>query len=74
MSVDRTRGADPIQSDRNNVGTAPLGSYRQEKKKQMAQSSLNSKDGKLPSDFSYTRADYRADKKENIQPEKEDNK
>ena len=67
MSVDRTRGTDPIQSDRNNVGTAPLGSYRQEKKKQMAQSSLNSKDGKLPSDFSYTRADYRADKKENIQ-------
>lgn len=67
MSVDRTRGTDPIQSDRNNVGTVPLGSYRQEKKKQMAQSSLNSKDGKLPSDFSYTRADYRADKKENIQ-------
>ena len=67
MSVDRTRGTDPIQSDRNNVGTAPLGSYRQEKKKQMAQSSLNSKDGKLPSDFSYTRTDYRADKKENIQ-------
>lgn len=67
MSVDRTRGTDLIQSDRNNVGTAPLGSYHQEKKKQMAQSSLNSKDGKLPSDFSYTRADYRADKKENIQ-------
>lgn len=67
MSVDRTRGIDPIQSDRNNVGTAPLGSYHQEKKKQMAHASLSSKDGKLPSDFSYTRSDYRADKKENIQ-------
>lgn len=67
MSVDKTRGADPIQSDRNNVRTAPLGSYHQEKKKQMAQASLNSKDGKLPSDFSYTRSDYRTDKKENIQ-------
>lgn len=66
MSVDRTKGTDPIQSDRNNVGTAPLGSYRQEKKKQMAQASLDSEDGK-PSNFSYTRAKYRADKKENIQ-------
>ena len=66
MSVDRTRGTDPIQSDRNNVGTAPLGSYRQEKKKQMAQASLDSKDG-TASNFSYTRAKYRADKKENIQ-------
>lgn len=66
MSVDRTRGTDPIQSDRNNVGTAPLGSYRQEKKKQMAQASLDSEDGKS-SNFSYTRAKYRADKKENIQ-------
>ena len=67
MSVDRTRGTDPAQFDRNNVGTAPLGSYHQEKKKQMAHASLSSKDGKLPSDFSYTRSDYRADKKENIQ-------
>lgn len=69
MSVDRTKGTDPIQSDRNNVGTAPLGSYRQEKKKQMAQASLDSEDGK-PSNFSYTRSDYRADKKENIQQRK----
>jgi hypothetical protein len=67
MSVDKTKGIDPIQTDRNNVGTAPLGSYHQEKKKQMAQASLHSKDGKLPSDFSYTRSDYRADKKENVQ-------
>lgn len=66
MSVDRTRGTDPIQFDRNNVGTAPLGSYRQEKKKQMADASLNSEDG-TASNFSYTRAKYRTDKKENIQ-------
>lgn len=67
MSVDNIRSTDPIQSDRNNVRTEPLGTYRQEKKKRIAQAALSSKDSKMPSDFSYTRSDYRADKKENIQ-------
>lgn len=57
--------ADPLRSDRNNVGTDPLGTRRQEKRKKMAEAALNSEDGKVPSDFSYTREDYRADKKAN---------
>lgn len=57
--------ADPLRSDRNNVGTEPLGTKRQEKRKKMAEAALNSEDGKVPSDFSYTREDYRADKKAN---------
>lgn len=57
--------ADPLRSDRNNVGTEPLGIMGQEKRKKMAEAALNSEDGKVPSDFSDTREDYRANKKAN---------